>query len=204
LGRHLAGNSYLASLRGATWDEGRAELDALPPAELVTLSYVVNELPSFDAAVRRAAEQAEVVVVIEPGTPAGFERIRAVRALLVEAGLRLVAPCPQSGACPIVAGRDWCHFAARIGRSALHRRLKGGDLSYEDEKFSYVAAVRSASGRTPGRVLRRPQLRKGLVSMSLCTPEGGIRPELVSKRQGNLYRAARDVDWGDSWPPDLA
>jgi ribosomal protein RSM22 (predicted rRNA methylase) len=107
----------------------------------------------------------------------------------------VVAPCPHQAACP----NDWCHFAARIGRTSVHRRLKGGELSYEDEKFSYVAAARDLSGGTPGRVVRRTQQRKGLVSLPLCTAEGVLRTELVSKRQGDRYRAARDVDWGDAW-----
>ena len=94
----------------------------------------------------------------------------------------------------------------RVAHRAIpaHRRLKGGELSYEDEKFSYVAAIRPGQGATPGRVLRRPVQRKGLVSMSVCAPDGATRTELVSKRQGDLYRAARDVEWGDAWPPALA
>lgn len=201
LGRSLAANAFRPVLRAATWRQGQLGPDPLAAADLVTVSYVIGELADPAPLLRQAATLGEVLVVIEPGTPAGFERIRAARDVLLDAGLRVIAPCPHQATCPIVAGRDWCHFGARIGRSALHRRLKGGELSYEDEKFSYVAAVRATNGATPGRVLRRPQQRKGLVSMALCAADGTIRPELVSKRQGDLYRAARDIDWGDAWPP---
>ena len=32
----------------------------------------------------------------------------------------------------------------------------------------------------------------------------GFRRDTVTKRQGPLYRAARDVAWGDAWPPPPA
>ena len=102
----------------------------------------------------------------------------------------------------MIPGKDWCHFSVRVNRSSVHRRLKSAELGYEDEKFSYVAAVREAGPRRPGRVVRRPTLGKGLVSLYLCTPGEGLARQVVSKRQGPLYRAARDVGWGDAWPPD--
>jgi ribosomal protein RSM22 (predicted rRNA methylase) len=36
--------------------------------------------------------------------------------------------------------------------------------------------------------------------MQLCRPDGTVAQTLVSKRQGDTYRAARDADWGDTWP----
>ncbi|MEO3872058.1 small ribosomal subunit Rsm22 family protein [Nonomuraea sp. B12E4] len=42
-----------------------------------------------------------------------------------------------------------------------------------------------------------------MVSLRLCTGEDGLRDALVSKRQGELYRRARDAEWGDGWPPVL-
>ena len=83
----------------------------------------------------------------------------------------------------------------------MHRRLKDADLGYEDEKYSYVSAVRGPAGIARGRVVRRPQRRKGLVTLQVCTPANGIAQALISKRQGDVYRAARDVSWGDTWPP---
>ncbi|WP_220189546.1 small ribosomal subunit Rsm22 family protein, partial [Streptomyces phytophilus] len=123
---------------------------------------------------------------------------------LVDAGFEVLAPCPHSAACPMEGTADWCHFAARVQRSALHRRVKGGELGHEDEKFSYVAAVRpggTAAAPAPARVVRHPQLRKGLVLLELCTAGEGLARTTVSKRQGPRYRAARDVRWGDAWPP---
>ena len=175
----------------------------LADTDLVTVSYVLNELTEADrtALVTEAARAARAVVIVEPGTPDGYERIIAARSLLVGAGFTVAAPCPHSGACPIVPGTDWCHFAARVSRSSLHRQVKGGSLPYEDEKYAYVAAARFPVAPAASRVTRRPQIRKGQVLLDLCGPDGLAR-ETVSKRHGALYKEARDAEWGDPWPPE--
>ncbi|MDG4862541.1 small ribosomal subunit Rsm22 family protein, partial [Streptomyces sp. T-3] len=139
------------------------------------------------------------VVVIEPGTPDGYARVLAARDALLAAGFSIAAPCPHDGACPIEPGSDWCHFSARVSRSSLHRQVKGGSLPYEDEKFSYVAAARFPVSPVSARVTRRPQIRKGQVLLDLCTRDSGLTRTTVTKRHGALYKAARDVDWGDEW-----
>ncbi|WP_432588553.1 small ribosomal subunit Rsm22 family protein [Streptomyces sp. HD1123-B1] len=205
LGRELAGQADSEALRGARWQR-RAIGDglALPdPTDLVTVSYVLGELTEADqhAVVDEAARTARAVVLVEPGTPDGFARVREARDRFTAAGLTLVAPCPHGAACPIEPGADWCHFAARVSRSSLHRQVKGGSLPYEDEKFSYVAAVRFPAAPAPSRVTRHPQIRKGQVLLDLCTADEGLTRRTVTKRQGPLYRAARDTVWGDGWPP---
>jgi ribosomal protein RSM22 (predicted rRNA methylase) len=209
LGRELAAASGSAALRGTEWRRGRIGAGpGLEAADLVTVSYVLNELAEdarhslVDAA---AAAARRAVVIVEPGTPDGYRRVIEARGRLVGAGLRVLAPCPHSGTCPIEPGSDWCHFAARVSRSSLHRQVKGGSLAYEDEKFSYVAAVRpGADGGpdgtpAPARIVRRPQIRKGQVLLDLCTEHDGLRRGTVTKRHGPAYRAARDADWGDDW-----
>lgn len=174
-------------------------------ADLVTVSYVLGELDERDrhSVVESAVQAARhAVVLVEPGTPEGYLRVRAAREQLVGAGLRVLAPCPHSERCPIVPGEDWCHFAARISRSSLHRRVKGGALPYEDEKFSYVVAVRDAGAPASARIVRHPQTRKGQVLLDLCTAEGELRRTTVTKRHGTDYRAARNASWGDPWPPN--
>lgn len=207
LGRALAADSDSAALRAAQWQRRPIGAGfALPePVDLITVSYVLGELTEADreGVVGAAAGAGRAVVVVEPGTPEGYGRVLRARDHLVAAGLTVLAPCPHSAACPIALGSDWCHFAARVSRSSLHRQVKGGSLPYEDEKFSYVAAVTpDVAGRTPEhRVVRHPQIRKGQVLLDLCSAEGELRREVVAKRHGPLYRAARDVAWGDAWPP---
>ncbi|MBB5871842.1 ribosomal protein RSM22 (predicted rRNA methylase) [Allocatelliglobosispora scoriae] len=189
----------------ARWQQLRLGAGAeLPSADLVTLAYVLNELSPDDQAAltRELAGKAQLLAIIEPGTPAGYTRILAARELLIEAGLHIVAPCPHEGACPLPAGRDWCHFGARLNRSALHRSVKeGAELSYEDEKYAYVIATPLPADRAVGRVLRQPAYAKGMVTLRLCDADGTAHPEIVSKRHGELYKRARDVTWGDAWPP---
>ncbi|OON72061.1 small ribosomal subunit Rsm22 family protein [Streptomyces tsukubensis] len=205
LGRELAATARAPALRGTEWLRSRigAEL-TLPKTDLVTVSYVLGELTERDrtAVVDAAARAAEAVVVIEPGTPAGYARIIAARDRLLSDGFHVAAPCPHDEACPIEPGDDWCHFSARVSRSSLHRQVKGGSLAYEDEKFSYVAATRFPPTRAPSRVIRKPQIRKGQVLLDLCGPDRTLTRETVTKRHGPLYRAARDADWGERWPPE--
>jgi len=221
LGAAILAESSVDPLPSATWrqwqlpgaDAGPAGADgpaadhwvaALPAADLATAAYVLGELTPGQqmALVTLAARTAPVVVLVEPGTPAGHRRILAARAQLLAAGYLIAAPCPHQLGCPLDVAGDWCHFAARLPRSALHRQVKGAELSHEDEKFSYVAGVREATGRPErpaGRVVRRPQQRKGLVTLDLCACDGTSRRELVSKSKGEAYRRARKTSWGDRW-----
>lgn len=196
--RRLAGASPYAALRGADWTAADLTGVDLPAADLATAAYTLGEVPGhgLSATVARLAAAAGTVVVVEPGTPAGFDTVRAVRAQLIATGRRVAAPCPHDGVCPM-AGGDWCHVAARLPRSAAHRRAKGGTLGYEDEKFSYVAATDRPADPAEARVLRHPQLRGGHVLLRLCTRDDGLVDVTVSKRQGATYKSARDVDWGD-------
>ncbi|WP_449341381.1 small ribosomal subunit Rsm22 family protein, partial [Streptomyces canarius] len=202
LGRQIAAAN--PALKDARWQRARIGGDlTLDATDLVTVSYVLNELAETDRAalVDAAAGAARTVVIVEAGTPAGYARVIEARDRLIRAGFRIAAPCPHSAACPIAPGTDWCHFSARVGRSSLHRQVKGGSLAYEDEKFSYVAATRLPAEPAPARVVRRPQIRKGQVLLDLCETEERLRRTTVTKRHGDLYKAARDADWGDAWPP---
>ncbi|NUR95334.1 MAG: rRNA methyltransferase, partial [Kribbellaceae bacterium] len=115
--------------------------DGCAGTDLVTIAYVLNELTADarHALVDAAARCARTVVVVEPGTPAGHRRILDARDQLLAHGLRIAAPCPHEGPCPAA----WCHFAARLPRTELHRVLKNGTRNFEDEKFTYVVATRN-------------------------------------------------------------
>ncbi|WP_433419321.1 small ribosomal subunit Rsm22 family protein [Microtetraspora malaysiensis] len=203
-GKRLAKRSPTAAVREARWQQ--VVIDRAvpkPPADLVTMSYALGELSpaAQEDVVRSLAKDARVLVIVEPGTPAGHARIIAARDLLIELGAHVVAPCPHDRECSIRGAQDWCHFSVRLNRGALHRQIKDGTLSFEDEKFSYIAVSAERWPRAESRVLRHPQKRKGLVMLRLCTDEGQVADLTVSKRQGETYRAAREVAWGDEWLP---
>jgi ribosomal protein RSM22 (predicted rRNA methylase) len=207
LGRELVADAPSAVLARATFSRAVAGDWPQLQADLVTVSYVLSELDEAaqDALVADAMGRGQAVAVAEPGTPDGYARVLRVRSAFIDAGWRLLGPCPHAGSCPLVE-RDWCHFAARVNRSAEHRRIKGAELSYEDEKFAWVAAVRPGvvamptGEANPSRILRHPLKRKGFVEFQVCRPDGTAGREVVSKKAGERYRAARDAEWGDTLP----
>ncbi|HEY1015195.1 MAG TPA: small ribosomal subunit Rsm22 family protein, partial [Herpetosiphonaceae bacterium] len=136
--------------------------------------------------------------LVEPGTPRGFELIRAARERLLAAGAAMVAPCPHAAACPLGPG-DWCHFSQRIGRTKLQRAVKQADLGFEDEKFSYLAVSRHPAAPIAARVLRHPRVEPGKISLELCAADG-LRAEQIGKRHPG-WRQARDLRWGDAIEP---
>jgi ribosomal protein RSM22 (predicted rRNA methylase) len=173
-------------------------------ADLAVAAYVLGELTERqqDRLAGLVTTAAPAVLLLEPGTPAGHRRVLAARARLLAAGYQVVAPCPHQLGCPLEVPGDWCHFAVRLQRSATHRRVKAADLPYEDEKFSYVAAARPGVGSPDwpaGRVVRRPQQRKNLVTLDLCDRDGRAALLPVGKSRGEAYRRARKTSWGDRW-----
>jgi ribosomal protein RSM22 (predicted rRNA methylase) len=168
-------------------------METLPPCDLVIAAYSLGEFGGGLAA--RLWQTARMALVaIEPGTPGGFATIREVRDGLLSRGARMLAPCPMESACPMTAP-DWCHFAARVERSSLHRRIKDAELNYEDEKFSYVALAREAVQLAGARIIRRPRQQPGLITLETCTGRG-LETVRVTKRDRGRFRAARKGDWG--------
>jgi ribosomal protein RSM22 (predicted rRNA methylase) len=188
-----AGRELLA---GATWVAADVA-QARGPADLVVASYVVGELPDPAGAAEHLWRQStDTLALIEPGTPAGYRRILAARAAVIDAGGHTVAPCPHDLACPLQPD-DWCHFAVRLPRSKLHRHAKGVELGYEDEKFSYAVLAREPAPQATARIIRQPQVRSGHVNLVTCEPDG-IRDRTISRKQGGLYKEAKGAAWGDA------
>jgi ribosomal protein RSM22 (predicted rRNA methylase) len=186
------------ALRQAGWTVATAGVDGAR-ADLVVLSYVVGELQAAarDELVRHAWERtADTLVIIEPGTTAGHRRTLAARAAVVTAGGSTLAPCPHDALCPLPEG-DWCHFSVRLPRSRTHRQAKDAERGFEDEKFAYVVLCRAPRAPAVARVLRRPDPRPGHVVLDLCTPTG-LERRTVSKKEGDVYRRARKLRWGDA------
>jgi ribosomal protein RSM22 (predicted rRNA methylase) len=190
-----------ARLRGMTYRQGeaRAELARAEAADLVVASYMIGEISEGE---RKALAELmwektrDTLLVVEPGTPAGYARILGLRAQLIAAGAHVAAPCPHDGECPLAAP-DWCHFTQRLPRSQAHRQLKSAELAYEDERFSYVALTREPAAQRPARVLAQPDVSKVEVTAKLCTPEG-LAITKVPRRAKADYAAARRWRWGDA------
>ena len=196
----LVGTSVLARVE-TTWQVEPSPVTPTDPShDLVISGYVLTELDiSERAQVVAHAWQAcrQAVVVILPGSVAGFRVMLDARRQLLELGATVIAPCPHADSCPL-PDDDWCHFGARLSRSSLHRRLKGGALPFEDEKFSYLVATRDVGAPAKARVLRRPVMTNRRVALKLCGGDG-LRDETVTRSHREAYRVARKVGWGGVW-----
>ena len=199
LGWRLAAWSECKAIREANWVvTDITESQEIPTHDLILFSYSAGELtPSSLAPLVKCCWSAakRYLLLVEPGTPSGFALIREVRRQLIELGAHMVAPCPHTDSCPMQQG-NWCHFARRVERSALHRRVKGVSLGYEDEKFSYVLFAKEALQLPYGRVLRHPIKRPGHLHLELCTREG-LEQQTVSRRSGERYKVCKKLEWGD-------
>jgi ribosomal protein RSM22 (predicted rRNA methylase) len=193
----------LAEGRDWTWRLGDAATGRLDPVDVVAAGYLLGELePEAQARLvdRAWAATRGALILVEPGSRAGFGRILAARDRLITAGARIVAPCPGETDCPVAASRTtWCHFLARLDRSPLHRATKRAARSWEDEPFSYVVAARPSlvADPRPRVVLGRPRHRPGVVELRVCV-DGRIETVVRSRRDGPVYRDARDLGWGDA------
>ena len=190
-----------ATLPAATWIAADVT-SAFPDArqsDLVTIAYVLDELaPHARAALIDKAWSltAGLLLIVEPGTPAGWQRVLTARNQLLAEGAQLAAPCPHRHACPLVSP-DWCHFSRRVARSRLHRLAKSAEVPWEDEKFIYLAAARVRAQAPSARVLAPPRRASGRITLKLCRPDGTAGDRGLSKRDGDAYRTARRADWGD-------
>ncbi|CAN7389317.1 small ribosomal subunit Rsm22 family protein [Mesorhizobium caraganae] len=199
VGQSLALDTIVAS---TDWRAGDVTIDLadLKPADLVTCAYVLDEIApaSLPKLVGRLWQlTADTLLIVEPGTPAGWQRIVAVRRQLLEAGAHVLVPCPHEAPCPLEPP-DWCHFSRRVARSRLHRLAKDAEVPWEDEKFIYVAAARQPAASRAARVIATPKAGSGKVLLKLCRPDGGAGETLFTKRDGELFKQARRLDWGDT------
>jgi ribosomal protein RSM22 (predicted rRNA methylase) len=201
LARELARQApRLSGLRQEAHDL-RKDLAEVASAELVVASYVLGEIaeadrtPITDLLWERSHD---TLLVVEPGTPAGYARIIALRARLIAGGAHVIAPCPHDRDCPLAAP-DWCHFAQRLARTREHQQVKGAALPFEDEKFAYVALARTpAPTRVAARVLAPPVLTKVEVAAKLCMPDGRVTIARTPRRDKEAYARARRWEWGDA------
>jgi ribosomal protein RSM22 (predicted rRNA methylase) len=168
-----------------------------PKADLVVASYVLAELPQ-----NKAAETAldlwqsagTALALVEPGTPAGFARIRLARAVLISAGAHVAVPCTHDNDCPMT-GDDWCHFSQRLPRSRAHMALKGGTVPFEDERYAYVVVTRGKVSNG-ARILAPPLEAKPGLTFKLCQASG-LHTQFVPARDKDETRRVRKKGWGD-------
>lgn len=195
----LAGNSARLHDIDYRAGEAHAALAEAERADLVVASYMIGEIGETERTALADAMWAKtrgVLLIVEPGTPAAYGRIIALRAQLIASGAHVAAPCPHDGQCPLHAP-DWCHFTQRLPRLRAHMQVKGAELPFEDEKFTYVVLTRTPLARRFARVLAQPLVSKVEVTAKLCTADG-LEIAKVPHRDKTTYARARRWRWGDS------
>ena len=198
VGEKLSAHAPVADVQWRSADVTGGLKDA-QAAELVTLAYVLDELsePARQKLIAQLWALTEgVFVIVEPGTPAGWQRILDARVQLQALGAYIAAPCTHHQACAVQAP-DWCHFSRRVARSKIHRLTKEADVPWEDEKFSYLAVSRQPVPLTGQRVLLQPKTGGGKVLAKLCGADGRVAEQLITKRDKTLFAELRRADWGD-------
>ena len=175
---------------------------ALSVHDVTFLSYTLSEIPAKERSLVLSKIwplTRQVMILAEPGTPEGFQVIKAARDHLIKMGGFVLAPCGHEGECPISL-LDWCHFSCRLSRSKDHQRIKDGTQPFEDEKFSYLIVTKEKLNQNlPQRVIRPPLHPKGQTVLDLCTPNGIKRLTLTSAKDP-LYKVHRRLEWGDLYP----
>jgi ribosomal protein RSM22 (predicted rRNA methylase) len=199
LARRLNAESDVEALAKA--DVQQAHLREISrTAELVLASYVLAELPleqMVDAANRLWAAAGQALVLIEPGTPQGFQRLRVIRDHLLAQGAHVVAPCTHANNCPM-AQDDWCHFKVRLARSRAHMHAKGAVVPFEDEAFSYLVFSKQPVASQGSRIITPPEVSKPGVALQLCGAQG-LHREMIARRDKGPYKLAKHKRWGDTW-----
>ena len=180
------------TLQRAAW-----KTDICDQADIVVVSYALGEMPA--AVIERLWDATrQVLLVVEPGTPAGYATVIDARRYALAQGAYVAAPCPHGDECPLEPPA-WCHFSQRLPRTHLHRSVKDASLSWEDEKFSYVALSRKTPTPVRTRLIGRPRYGKRVVRLPLCTVDG-IQQRTVAKSD-RAYKQARHAAWGDAFDP---
>lgn len=172
--------------------------------DLCVLSYIVNELSRenrlkvIDKALKSAGK---VLLVVEPGTPEGFNNIKEIRDYAYNKGYKIIAPCTCfCGRCDI-SSDDWCASSVRVQRTKIHKYLKDAEIGFEDEKFSYVAIgikddIDFCEVDNKKRILRHPKIENGRVIVKTCL-KGEIKEEVITKKSKDEFKTLKKKNVGD-------
>ena len=198
--RVLAGGSDRPALQNVQIENSRSLRDD-ELYDLVVAGYVFSELSksAIDDVTSRIWDRCRgILVIVEPGTPNGYQRIISSRQALIKRRAVIAAPCASNESCPLESP-DWCHFAVRLPRSRDHMRAKEARVPYEDEKYSFVAAARDSVPLThcAPRIIAPVTATKAGLRFRLCTGHG-ISEETIPRRDRAAYRLHTRKKWGDA------
>lgn len=176
----------------------------LPTSELAVFSYTLNENANFPKLLARLAATTQKILIVEPGTPHGFQTVLQARSTLLKNGFLIYAPCTTAASCPLAnKSNDWCHFVFRSERSKLQKHLKNAKLGYEDEKYTYLLMYKNTDPAKENleplsgqRIISRVTTAKHAVSFQVCAASEA-QIIIPKKLDPSSYKAAKKMQRGD-------
>jgi len=172
------------------------ETGQIPKKDLAIVSYLLNELRHPDLFFQRLFAAADTLVIIEPGTPDGYQRLIELRDKALLEGFQVVAPCPHQKPCPM-KGTKWCHFSLRVPRTKMMRAIKEASLGYEDEKYSYLILSKNCLALHTQVIVDRPHNLGFGIAFNVCDASGDLKQLQVLKKDKALFAEFKKKQWGD-------
>ncbi|TFY71841.1 hypothetical protein EVG20_g1169 [Dentipellis fragilis] len=180
IGKRLIEGADLGNLTVSWRKSHTTDLDSTTVEGASTLALSAFHITAIPTPVQRKAlvkemweSGADVIIIMDHNTPAGFGNIVEAREYLLKLGRKeaqdqgndlqaegayVVAPCPHDGACPIYhsdARNVVCGFSQRLQRPAFVRKTKHSGRGHEDIGYSYVVIRRGARPTKPSTEIGR-------------------------------------------------
>lgn len=186
--------------------------------DFVTIGSVLNEMPSHEQ--KNILEfahsrSAVVLLVVEPGTPYGFEVIKQASHTLQKSGSKVLAPFIENSI--VVSDDEPVAFAQKVVRPEYLKRIRQEQRKinnaegkrilpasdWEEAKYTYVATSTISPELSPwARVIAKPEIGKAHIFLKLLTKDK-IKNIKIYKRDKLGYRMAKKLRWGDTLPYPL-
>ncbi|XP_072220416.1 ribosome assembly protein METTL17, mitochondrial [Leuresthes tenuis] len=186
--------------------------------DMVVAAFSLSELPDAkereEAVITLWRKTSSYLVLVENGTKEGHQMLMEARDTLVKKKEKTVhdprpasvfAPCSHKMMCPKLAHESVtpCNFQQKY-----HPLPLPGHNDRQTEKFIYLILSRTepAKSETEGVEWARliaPVLRRTRhVHCRMCCPDGQLQHLVVTARKHSrdVYRCARNSDWGDQVP----
>lgn len=183
----------------------------LPPADLITMGTVLNELapPARLELVQRALAALApdgALIIVEPALRETSRALHELRDAVISSGTAHVfAPCTRAIApCPALADpSDWCHedralqLPYRTAELARVTHLRDGGM-----KFSYLVLRKTPlalaePAASAWRIVSAPMPAKGKLEIIGCNTAGRIPLRLLRRHRTPANRSFESADRGD-------
>jgi ribosomal protein RSM22 (predicted rRNA methylase) len=178
--------------------------------DLVIVANVLNEMDAntMNRTIAYAFAQSKgVVLIVEPGTPQGYETIKEAAHKIKSSEYKLIAPYIKN----VFIDSDEVNFVQRIKRTDSQKRIKQHQRKnsgtekekmlpasdWEETKYYYLAYSNHDSEiMAEGRLLETPVIYKPYIQLKILQ-EDGITIQRILKTNKENFKSAKKLRWGD-------